>query len=153
MKQIPLTQGKFALVDDEDYEYLSQYHWYFEHGYARREVWKKNKRSRIYMHREIINNFDKLSTDHINGDKLDNRKKNLRKCTPGQNLQNSSIRKSSNKTSKFKGVGFHKRLGLWRARIKDSHLGVFKSENDAAKAYNDAALEMFGEFAKINVIN
>jgi hypothetical protein len=155
-KQIPLRgkygEGKFALVDDDDYEYLSQYKWRGDaKGYARYSVYSKPQKKilTVMMHRLILNTPDDLHTDHWNGDRLDNRRSNLRVATMQQNMANQ---KAHGGTSNFKGVGF--RHGLWQAQIgvdqKVLHIGVFDTQRAAAQAYNDAATQYFGEFAKLN---
>ena len=108
----------------------------------------------IYIQREILNNISSKHTDHINGNRLDNRKCNLRLCEVTQNLRNK--KKSANKSSKYKGVQWDKRAEKWRGRIKtekDVHLGFFNSEIDAAIKHNEVALIYFGEFAKLNQIS
>lgn len=155
MKQIPLTQGEFALVDDSDYEFLMQWKWqYHSAGYARRDYQIDNKKYKVYMHRVIIGVENGLVTDHINGNKLDNRKENLRLCSQRQNSMNSHETKNS--SSKFKGVSLFKRDSNWSSGItvngKKKHLGYFLSETDAAAAYNEAAIKYFGEFAKLNEV-
>lgn len=153
MKQIPLTQGKFAIVDDEDYDYLMQWKWQFTGGkYASRIHREKMGRGayveRIIMHRLVNKTPDNLYTDHINGDKLDNRKKNLRSCTTSQNNTN---RRAYGKSSKYKGVCWCKIKKMWRAQIGSGKtLGYRKNEIDAAKIYDRAASEKYGEFARIN---
>lgn len=147
-KVIPLTQGKNAIVDVEDYEWLSRRKWHYAKvGYAASDG------GRIYMHRLIGNPSEMAYIDHINGDKLDNRRVNLRVCTHAQNNMNQ--RKTKGK-SKYKGVCWLGRLNKWRAYIvkdrKQYYLGLFKSEEDAATAYNMAALRHFREFAKLNLI-
>jgi hypothetical protein len=151
-------EGKFALVDDEDYDYLNQYPWYIDaHGYAFSRFWNKNtKRTEGvgFMHRLLLTNGNKV--DHINGNKLDNRRENLRYCTSDQNMYNR--RKHSKATSRYKGVFFEKALNKWRACIRFNkkliYLGSFIDENEAALAYNKKAEELFGEFACLNeVIN
>ncbi len=156
MKQIPLTQEKFALVDEADFEELSKYKWYVTKShrdlYARRKVHKTN--SCIYMHRQILGltKKDKMDTDHINHNTLDNRRCNLRICTRSQNNQNGI--KQANCSSKLKGVSWYKRDKKWRAYItyykQTIHLGYFDSEIEAAIAYNKKAEELFGEFARLN---
>lgn len=147
MKQIPLTQGKFALVDDEDFEFLMQWKWHFERGYSCNKSEKK-----IYMHNLINKTPTKMQTDHIDGNKLNNTKENLRTCSASQNSMNS--KKIILKTSKYKGVYFFKRDKNWAAKImldrKSIFLGHFSLEIDAAKAYNDAAIKYFGKFARLN---
>lgn len=97
--------------------------------------------------------------DHIDGNKLNNDINNLRKATNQENQRNRKKNKSYNckpTSSKYKGVGWHKYIKKWRARIaingKDEHLGYFKSEIDAAMAYDKVAIEEFGEFAKVNFV-
>lgn len=157
MKTIKLTQGKETIVDDEDYEELNKFKWCIGSvGYAiRRESSKINKdRPTIYMHKYIFNNPNTI-IDHINGNTLDNRKCNLRICTKSENRRNSKKPKNA-KTSKYKGVYFFKDSKKWRARIrvldKLIDLGLHINEIDAAKAYNEAAIKYFGEFAKLNNI-
>lgn len=145
MKKIKLTQGKYALVDDEDYEYLNQWKWYFHStGYAVRNCYKNGHRH-IKLHRFLLS-AGKKEIDHINGNRLDNRKKNLRRVFRKQNVWNS--KKWKNKTSS-KGVDFTR--NKWRARIgknwKSIHLGYFKTEKEARKAYIKAAKEFHGEYA------
>jgi hypothetical protein len=155
MAAIKLTRDAVALVDDNDYEALSKYKWYCStKGYAVRDVIVNGKKRSIRMHRIIGGAMCKQQIDHINHDKLDNRKANLRVCTNQQNQFNSPPQ--ANSTSSYKGVHWNALLGKWRARIikdnKPKHLGCFELENDAAIAYNKAAKELYGEFAYINNI-
>ena len=160
MKKIPLTKNEFALVDDEDYDFLMRWKWSYARGYAiRANNFKKpcGKRSTniIHMHRVVNNTPDGFETDHINDDKLDNRKDNLRSCTKSENNMNrKSYERSS---SKYKGVFLVKSNKKWRASIgingKRKTLGTFELEIDAAKAYNKSALIYFGEFARLNILN
>lgn len=159
MKRIPLTQGKFVIVDDRDYKWLSQYNWYIAskskpfRPYAVRQVQIKGKRIQIYMHRLILNAQSKQWVDHINHDGLDNRRANLRICTPLQSNRNKRPFKNKS-TSIYKGVDWRKQTKRWRARIKGArkvrYLGDFNSERDAAIAYDNAARELFGDFAWFN---
>lgn len=108
------------------------------------------------MHR-IINKTPKgFSTDHINGNRLDNRKVNLRTCTHTENMRNRNVRPKSSKTSIYKGVYKLKNAKKWTASIhinkKEKYLGVYVNEDDAAIAYNKAAEKYFGEFASYNII-
>ena len=156
MKKIPLTQGKFALVDDGDFEWLNQWKWCYDR-YAVRSIQKsKNQRMLWFMHWSIIGKPPKgLETDHINGDKLDNRKNNLRIVTRSQNMMNKKRQK--NNTSGFKGVSRSKEKKKWYARIcyqgKEYFIGSFNNEKEAAKAYNIKAKEYFGTFALFNKIH
>jgi hypothetical protein len=151
MKEILLTQGKVAIVDDEDYEYLSQWSWCYSGGYANRYFHRKMKSKSISMHRMIMNTPDNMDTDHINHNTLDNRRCNLRICDKFQNNQNRSI--SKNNTSGRKGVAWYKRYGKWRVQIqfnnKKIHVGYYDDIDDASKAYNKKAKELFGEFANV----
>jgi hypothetical protein len=152
MKEILLTKGKVALVDDEDFEELSKHKWYCsDRDYAARHGAGHNRRH-IYMHREIMHTPPGMVTDHINHNKLDNRKSNLRVCTDLQNARNSTYR--PNNTSGFKGVSLRKKYGTWSADIKINYfhkfLGYFSSPEEAAHAYDNAAKEIYGEFAKTN---
>lgn len=161
MKQIKLTQGKVALVDDEDYEWLSQWKWRIRKGRntfyadAHIDTTRKNRNKSFIMHRLIMKlDFDdKRQIDHINGNGLDNRKKNLRICT---NQENSFNGLKKNGLNKYKGVSWSKRMNKYRAYIKvnykQKHLGSFDNEINAAIAYNNAAKKLHGEFAKLNKI-
>lgn len=142
-----------VLVDDEDYDSLNCHKWCLTTtGYARRNTYGKI----IRMHREIMGITDsKIFVDHINGNKLDNRKENLRKCSSLQNGWNSSS-KNIIKTSIYKGVHWSKDRGKWVASIgyKNSviALGRFSSEKEAALAYNYKAKELFNEYARLNEV-
>ena len=148
-KIIPLTQGKEAIVDDEDYEWLSQWKWFIsKRKYASRHFGDKL----MYMHRMIMNTPSGMETDHINGNELDNRRENLRICTRKENARN--IKYNSNNTSGYKGVVWDKRNKKWRAQISydkiNKTLGRFENILDAVLAYDTAAKELFGAFAKTN---
>jgi hypothetical protein len=151
MKEIELTNGKVAIVDDEDYEWLSQWKWLCTHkGYAARCVRIKNGNPiTVYMHREIIGPPDGMFTDHINHDKLDNRRENLRVCTMSQN--NANIPKRKNNSSGRKGVYWREDAKKWIAQISPGgtriNLGYFSDINDASCAYKNAAEKYFGDFA------
>lgn len=161
MKKIPLTQGKFALVDDEDFERLSQFKWYtlsarrVSTQYAVRneqagEYSTYKQRKQVRMQRYILNYSGPLEVDHKNGNGLDNRKENLRVCSGQQNRVNRGPSKC-NKT-KLKGVTryYHKFAAKIRINKKLKHLGYFFSPQEAALAYNAAAKAYHGEFAKLN---
>jgi len=156
-KTIPLSQGKVALVDDEDHEWLSQWNWTYDqrngYGYAYRQRSRKDKRTgSVYMHQAILNPPNGMEGDHINGDGLDNRRRNLRVCTRAENMRNR--RKHAKCTSQYKGVYWSGRHQRWRARINPGGVGIslgsFRDEMEAAIAYNEAAQEYFGSFAWLN---
>jgi len=149
-----LKNGEFTKVDPEDFDYISKFLWRkHKSGYAIRSVRIKGVLQDIFLHR-IINKTPKgYFTDHINGNRLDNRKLNLRTATRQENNQNS--KKSAKKhTSKYKGVHFRKDIDKWRSDItlnrKTIFIGHFGDERDAALAYDNAAKKYFGEFAKTN---
>ena len=159
-RRIPLTKGKYAIVDPNDYYWLSEHKWSAFGGacnkfYAGRKSPRRNgkRRKTIRMHREVINTSDGLECDHINGRTLDNRKANLRSVTHMQNIWNLS-KSSKIGYSKYKGITFHKAEQKWGAKIcvdgRRISLGRFKDETEAAKAYDKAAKKYFGEFAKLN---
>lgn len=152
MKKILLTQGKHALVDDEDFDYLSQWKWCLSRGYAvRSKSFSGPKRVRG-MHRLIMKTPDNLYTDHINRNRLDNRKSNLRICTPKQNAYNRSIQ--SNNRSGYIGVVWEARRNKWRAQVKvngrKKTIGRFIAIKDAISARDSYARDVFGEFASLN---
>jgi hypothetical protein len=145
---IPLTEGYYALVDAADYEVLSQYNWRFYNGYAARQQGRKT----IYMHRQIADPPDGMMVDHANRNKRDNRRANLRVCTRRENILNQASKRTSR--SRFKGVEYRKGRDKCFARIrfqgKRLWLGTFDDEVEAARAYDRAAVEYFGEFAHLN---
>lgn len=157
MKRIPLSKGYYALVDDEDFEWLSQYHWHYAHGYAMRnqrvsEVKPGQTKKKIFMHLEIFSPGVAAIADHKDGDKLNNQKYNFRPSTKQLNQANALSQRG--RSSRFKGVCWHKRYERWEAGItvrgRYKFLGRFDSEVQAATAYDAAALEHFGEHARIN---
>lgn len=144
MKQIKLTQGKLALVDDESFDYLNQFHWSYRSRYASRAKQLNGKRiGTIYMHRVVNNTPDGFDTDHINQNKLDNRKENLRTVTRSQNNFNSPPPKDNK--SGTKGVFWHKQAKKWWAYIninsKRQSLGMYKTSLEACNARNRAEKE------------
>jgi len=168
MKSIPLTgrhgAGKFAIVDDSDYDSLIQWRWKLSgHGYAERSTYVKGRKNRVLlrMHRYIMDAAPGQEVDHIDRNKLNNCRSNLRFCTHKENCQNASKRK--NAASKYKGVTRFTCKGssgnlhaYWRAQIfidgKRKYVGFSKSEDEAALFYNRAALKYYGEFANLNEI-
>lgn len=159
-KQIPLTQGKFALVDDEDHEWLSQWKWTFHQagkGYAYRNVWLgeidgKSKFKAFFMHRLIANTPDGFVTDHIDRNGLNNQRANLRIATFSQNIANQSIR--SHSQNLYKGIQ-RVAKNKWVARVGGREIRVsssqyFATQEEAAREYDRMAREMFGEFALLN---
>jgi hypothetical protein len=153
--RIPLTQGKYAIVDPDDYFRLSKFKWYVVFGgstyYAVRTIFIDGKRHRLPMHRAILKVADSLVVDHINHNGLDNRKANLRIATVAQNAWNAERPRGR---SGYKGVSFDKRTGLWRVFIayngKRKQLGSFHDKREAAKAYDRAAKKYHGQFASLN---
>lgn len=151
MKTIKLTKGYFTIVDDKDFDVLNKYKWHICAGYAARLQYPERKY--IYMHRQILEAHEK-QVDHINYDKLDNRRCNLREATKGQNMANTKLRRTNK--SGFKGVTFYKAYKKWAAEItinyKRISLGYFDNKENAAKAYNKAAIKYFGEYARLNPV-
>lgn len=163
-KEIPLTKGMVALVDDEDYERLSRYKWHIRMHrntfYARRRQRLADGKKRDYfMHSFIIDAPHGLVIDHRDGNGLNNCRENLRLATFAQNGQNSSKRRflRSQRPSRFKGVSWSLSNNKWAAKIragggKPKHLGYFDSEYDAALFYDIAAAKHFGEYARFNLV-
>ena len=156
MRKIKLTQGKYAIVDNEDYEKLVKHKWYYcnygKTGYARRA--DKVTRKTVRMHHEVLPFEKGLMVDHINMNGIDNRKSNLRLVTKSQNMMNSGVR--ANSTSGYKGVCWAKNYNKWVVHIwkdyKQMFIGHFDDIKKAAKAYNVAAKEHHREYAKLNKI-
>lgn len=152
MREIELSQGLVALVDDEDYLWLSQWKWTASRSTNTWYVLRKTPRPErkvIYIHRQIMEAPDGLEVDHRNENGLDNQRSNLRLATHSQNKQNRGPQK--NNTSGHKGVTWDKQNQRWRAQIKIGskvrYLGLFDSPEDAGEAYRSAALENQGDFA------
>lgn len=160
---IALSKHLVAIVDADDYEWLSQWKWFATrlksgNTYYAEQYWYSEGRGhkgKQAMHRVIMNPEPGYQVDHINGNGLDNRRVNLRICTPRQNSCN--VAPQPGKSSRFKGVGWCKRSKKWRARIRDNgkfkELGEYTDEMDAARAYDKAAREIQGEFAWLNFDN
>jgi hypothetical protein len=158
-KNIRLTQGKVAIVDDADYDWLNQWKWnadqVYNTWYAKRHSHRTAGRNiQITMHRVILGlkPNDRQHTDHIDGNGLNNQRNNLRVCTHQQNMQNRKPRRG--RTTKFKGISQEKKTKRWRAEItvdgNKTFLGCFATEVAAAKKYDEAALKYQGEFARLN---
>lgn len=151
MIKIPLTRGKFAIIDDEDFKLVSHLKWSFASaGYAISRF--PNYGKLVLMHRIILGAKKGQSVDHKNGNGLDNRKSNIRLCSHKQNMMNR--KKPSHNTSGYKGVTWDKQMKKWRVQIRhsetNSYIGLFKNIIDAANAYDKKAKEIFGEFARLN---
>jgi hypothetical protein len=150
MKQIPLTQGRFSMVDDADFLWLMQRNW---RATKRGNTWYASAGRLfgvVHMHRLITNAPKEMQVDHINGDGLDNRRSNLRVCTRAENQGNRKM--SKNNAAGYKGVAPYG--GKYRSQIKHNgkvyHLGYFTDPVEAARAYDAAAKKYHGEFAKLN---
>jgi hypothetical protein len=159
MRKIQLSQGKFALVDDEDFEWLNQWKWcvanYRGYFYAVRSFTENGTNKQVKMHGMVLNvSNPRVFVDHKNLDTLDNRKTNLRKANASQNSANRSAKKKG--VSKYLGVAWMKGREKWTVWIKKDgskkFLGYFKDEKEAANTYNKAAIELHGEFARLNTI-
>lgn len=158
MRKIPLTQNKFALVDDEDFIRINKIKWHYAEyakgrGYAKANN-KGKKPTLLRMHRFILGLNGKEKVDHINRNPLDNRRKNLRIVTQSQNMMNSGLR--TNNKSGYKGVCFVKREKKWLATTwkdgKQIYIGIFDNPREAAKSYNEKVVELHGLYAVLNKI-
>ena len=159
VKLIKLTQDRWVMVDDEDYDWLNQWKWSAQRGYNTfyAGAWtpmKKWVRRRLQMHRLIVDAPEGLMVDHKDGNGLNNQRSNLRICTHSQNARNQAGNRNR-MYSRYKGVTWHKGAHKWQAAIRgdnkmDYYLGCFIDEQDAAIAYNTAATRLHGEFARLN---
>lgn len=159
-REIILSNGQIALVDAVDFSAVSAFKWaahpsYSRTGerigtYAHRVDTSEGRRRTVYMHRQIMGAARGQMVDHVNADGLDNRRANLRLCTASQNGANRPAKSKSG----YRGVYFFPRLNRWGAHLclhrKTIHLGYFHEIEDAARAYDTAALAQFGEFARLN---
>lgn len=154
-REIPLTKGKVAIVDAADYPELQRYSWYYvvtgsDCGYARATINGKP----VYMHRFLMQAPAGSEVDHIDLNRLNNCRSNLRIVNAAQNQCNTAKRPGT--LSQYKGVTFDKSCGKWKAAIKlpdtksQKNLGYFGTESEAAKAYDDAAIGAFGQHARLN---
>ena len=149
-----LSQGKFALVSPEDYEFIMKWKWCFNGKYAVRIDGRKT----VWMHRVIAERMglkiDDKEVDHRNHNGIDNRRENLRSATHADNQHNRPLSKRN--TSGFKGVSWNKHRKKWVAHIKFNrkkiHLGYFTNKRKAAREYNRAAIKYFGKFAYLNPV-
>ncbi len=156
MKQIQLTKGMVALVDDEDYDELNKHNWCLQGQYAARAKGKKKGeiggRLTITMHRVIMGLWDKdqdKEVDHINGDKLDNRKENLRICTHSENMRNKKKRNRFGYKGIVKFACNKYETMIWNGKT-NIHIGNFPTKEEAAKAYDEAAKKIHGIYAWLN---
>jgi hypothetical protein len=156
-RYIPLTRGKYATVDAKDFDKLQGFSWRaVQNGQrwyaARKDGWKGED---IYMHRQLLNAPAGIDVAHKDGDGLNNRRDNISLKSRSRNLR-GVCKKRSGATSQFRGVSWSKKEGCWRAQIhlkdRNKFLGRHVMEEDAARAFNAAALEHFGEDAQLNII-
>jgi len=154
MKKIELSQGKYALVDNEDFNMLDKHKWYANKNgntfYAVRESKKvEGKKMKIYMHRIIAKTLNNMETDHIDRDGLNNQRKNLRVCSHSENLINRTMLKSN--TSGYRGISWSKLSKKWRAVISINkryiNLGSFVKIEEAYNAYCEASLKYHRDFS------
>lgn len=156
MKTIPLSRGMVTIVDDADYEFVNQWKWFAHKSrnffYAARNVTVNGRRTTLKMHTVLAGAALGQRVDHADRCTLNNQRSNLRICTPSQNTCNSS-RVTTNRSG-FKGVSWHNKHKKWRARLrhngKEISLGYFDDKLEAAKAYDAAARNTYGEFSLTN---
>jgi hypothetical protein len=158
MREIPLTRGMVALVDDADYEALSHWSWSIHDNgrqmYAKRRSNVAGHDNVVKMHRQLMLPDPGQVVDHINGNGLDNRKANLRIASKSNNGANRS--KTIVNTSGYKGVFWHAQTRKWLVKVKrggrQHYVGIFSDPIDAALAYDARAIELFGEYARPNFL-
>lgn len=160
MRLIPLTKDKFAMVDDEDYEKVSQHKWHVFMRKDKKSLYatytlhdlKNHKDTTIRMHRFIMDASKNTQVDHIDGNGLNNQKNNLRFSTNQLNQANKG--KNKNNKSGFKGVSFNNQHKRYISQVmfdgKVIYLGLYVDPIEAAKAHDKKAKELFGEFARTN---
>jgi len=156
---IELREGIVTWISPEDIELVRNYHWFLNRKrngvYAAAKVKVEGIWRTVYLHRLIMNAPRGMEVDHIDQNGLNNVRSNLRLATHRQNRRNSTPQNKPGKTSRFKGVSWHKQYAKWRAQIKNDqsetvYLGSSDSEEEAARMYDSAAIERYGEFAKLN---
>ena len=156
MKEIPLSQGKYALIDDSDYKLVSKYKWHTHKTKRKHRVVyyaRSNNKPMIYMHRLILNLLsNKLEGDHRDGNGLNNQRYNIRLATKSQNLASPLLVRPH--TSKYRGVSWNRKNKKWTAQIGGKYsykyLGYFHDEKKAAKAYDKEAIILYKDFSKLN---
>jgi hypothetical protein len=154
---VPLSSGSYAIVDAADYPYVSQFSWYEHHtGYVLRTVRVGGKKTTITLGVDLLKPPDGFEVDHKDNNKLNNTRSNLRLATRAQNMMNIGKRRGTY-SSRFKGVSLmRENNNRWRAYIQQNkkklYLGIFATEEEAARAYNEAAMREYGEFAQCNQI-
>ncbi len=152
MKELKLSNNKSSIIDDDIYDYLSKFKWYYNKGYARRRARKSEglNREKVMLHRFIINAKEGEIVDHINGNTLDNRVNNLRIVSNKENVWNSTYMR--NTKSGVKGITWHKRDKVWMVRIQKNgirySLGNYGSLKEAKKIYLNKNKELYGEYAR-----
>lgn len=152
---IPLSQDRFTVIDDDDFKFVVGYTWYAAKNgrtyYAQTHVKDGAVWRTVKLHQLLLP--DAVKVDHIDGNGLNNSRSNLRTATTAQNGANRKKDKRPT-SSKFKGVSWHRPKSIWISRIKVAgkgcHLGYFASEEEAARAYDKAAIMYFGEYAHLN---
>jgi len=152
---VPVSRGeRIVTISPEDGDRVLAYSWCIDGRYVKSS--RRIDGKRIRLHRFILNADDKHHVDHINGNGFNNTRENLRLCSAGQNLANQRPQ-GRKKSSKFKGVFFHSHSKLWVAAVKKNGkryaTKYFKTENEAALAYNKIAVEAFGSFARLNEVD
>jgi hypothetical protein len=155
VQQILLTRGCCALVDDNDYEKIRGITWHLTgRGYVAGRVKTKGVRQHVYLHRFLLNAQPGQFVDHLDGDRLNNTRANLRLVTRAQNQWNRKVQRNR---SGYKGVSWHRHKGRFYARIQVNgqryNLGYFDTAEEAAEAYDEAARRLFGEYARLNGVN
>lgn len=148
---VPLTRGMFALIDSADILMVESHSWCAHRSSSGFYATSRIEGKLIFMHHFVLGVANDVGIDHRNGDRLDNRRDNLRLATAQQNMRNQRPRGGS---SRFKGVHWNRRSGKWQASLSVDYryvyLGLFTDEAEAARAYDAAAIRLFGEFARLN---